>query len=91
MDASRQSAAGVHTVDGQNLIGLNGNAFTTNGNANNHQHWTQVYCGHEIQINETLTGNNPGTGGGDPHSHVFTGDAINFAVAYVDVVLATKD
>ncbi|HEY8467442.1 MAG TPA: DUF1080 domain-containing protein [Solirubrobacterales bacterium] len=28
-------------------------------NANNHQHWTQVYCGHEIQINETLTGGGP--------------------------------
>ena len=33
--------------------------LTTNDNANNHQHWTQVYCGHEIQINETLTGGGP--------------------------------
>ncbi len=33
--------------------------LTTNGNANNHRHWTQVYCGHEIQINETLTGGGP--------------------------------
>ena len=30
-----------------------------NANANNHQHWTQVYCGHEIQINESLTGGGP--------------------------------
>ena len=26
----------------------------TAGNANNHQHWLSVYCGHEIQINEAL-------------------------------------
>ena len=49
--------------------------MTTNGNANNHQHWTQVYCGHEIQINETLTGNNPGTGGSDP---IKTGSVYGF-------------
>ena len=30
-----------------------------NGNASNHQHWTQVMCGHEIQINESLTGGGP--------------------------------
>ena len=48
---ARQTTAGVYDVNG-----LNGNALTVNGNANNHQHWTQVYCGHEIQINETLTG-----------------------------------
>ena len=41
------------------LIGLNNNALTTNGNAANHQHWTQVYCGHEIQINESLNGGGP--------------------------------
>ncbi len=29
------------------------------GNANNHRHWTQVFCGHEVQINETLTGGGP--------------------------------
>jgi Domain of Unknown Function (DUF1080) len=26
----------------------------TGTNANNHQHWLSVYCGHEIQINEAL-------------------------------------
>ena len=26
----------------------------TGSNANNHQHWLSVYCGHEIQINESL-------------------------------------
>ena len=46
---------GTHNVT--NLAGTG--ALTTNGNANNHQHWTQVYCGHEVQINETLTGGGP--------------------------------
>jgi hypothetical protein len=51
---ARQTAAGVYNVNG-----TNGNPLTVNGNANNHQHWTQVYCGHEIQINESLTGGGP--------------------------------
>ena len=46
---------GTHNVS--NLAGTG--PLTTNSNANNHQHWTQVYCGHEIQINETLTGGGP--------------------------------
>lgn len=31
------------------------------------------------------------TGGGDSHTHTFTGTAINLAVQYVDVILATKN
>jgi hypothetical protein len=46
---------GTHNVT--NLSGTG--PLTTNSNANNHQHWTQVYCGHEIQINETLNGGGP--------------------------------
>jgi hypothetical protein len=56
---ARQTAAGVYKVDGENVNGANGQPLSTNGNANNHQHWTQVYCGHEIQINESLTGGGP--------------------------------
>ena len=52
---------GTHNVT--NLAGTG--PLTTNNNANNHQHWTQVYCGHEIQINETLTGGGPQPSG-DP-------------------------
>ncbi len=51
---ARQTASGVYNVNG-----TNGQPLTVNGNANNHQHWTQVYCGHEIQINESLTGGGP--------------------------------
>ena len=32
-----------------------------------------------------------GTGGGESHTHTFTGTAINLDVAFVDVILATKD
>jgi len=35
-----------------------------------------------------LTGN---TGGGSSHNHSFTGTAINLAVQYVDIIIATKD
>src|SRR4051812_44345505 len=48
---SAQTAAGVYNVNG-----ANGNPLTVNGNAVNDEHWMQVYCGHEIQINESLNG-----------------------------------
>ncbi len=32
-----------------------------------------------------------GTGGGQSHDHSFTGNAINLAVSYVDVIIASKD
>src|SRR3954465_10780341 len=48
---SSQTAAGVYNVNG-----ANGQPLTVNGNANNDEHWMQVYCGHEIQINESLNG-----------------------------------
>lgn len=34
---------------------------------------------------------NANTGGGGSHTHTFTGTAINLAVQYVDVIIATKD
>jgi hypothetical protein len=44
----------------ENVTNLAGTGLLTHGsNANNHQHWTQVFCGHEVQINETLTGGGP--------------------------------
>jgi hypothetical protein len=58
---------GPHNVT--NLAGTG--ALTSGGNANNHQHWTQVFCGHEIQINESL---NDG-GSSDP---IKTGSVYGF-------------
>ena len=56
-------ARGTNTVEPplfHNVTDLAGTGpLATNNNANNHRHWTQVYCGHEIQINETLTGGGP--------------------------------
>jgi hypothetical protein len=38
-----------------NVTNLAGTGPAVNGsNANNHQHWLSVFCGHEIQINEAL-------------------------------------
>ena len=66
---ARQTAAGVYNVNG-----LNNSPLTVNGNANNHQHWTQVACGHEVQINESLTG-----GGPQPSTDpIKTGSIYNF-------------
>jgi Domain of Unknown Function (DUF1080) len=54
-----------------NVTNLAGTGPAVNGgNANNHQHWLSVYCGHEIQVNDTLQ--NPGT---DP---IKTGSAYGF-------------
>src|SRR4051812_8804858 len=47
-------------------------AYATNGtNANNHEHWLSVFCGHEIQVNESLQ--NPGIDG------IKTGSVYGFA------------
>lgn len=40
-------------------------------------------------VNET--GDSGATGGGGSHNHSFTGTAINLAVQYVDVIIATKN
>ena len=37
------------------------------------------------------SGSTDATGGGGSHTHTFTGTAINLAVSYVDVIIATKD
>ena len=36
-------------------------------------------------------GKTSSVGSGQTHTHSFTGDAMDFAVAYVDVIIATKD
>ena len=52
-----------------NVAGLSGAPLRTNGNADDHAHWAQLACGHEIQINETPAGE------GDP---VKTGSVYGF-------------
>jgi len=42
-------------------------------------------------ITASVGANTGATGGGGSHDHSFTGTAINLAVQYVDVIIATKD
>jgi 3-keto-disaccharide hydrolase len=54
------------------VTGVNGVFPATNAsNANNHEHWLSVFCGHEIQVNESLQ--NPGIDG------IKTGSVYGFA------------
>jgi len=58
--------------------------------------WASLTQGESNTLTTTLatTGisvSNSSTGGGGGHSHGFTGTAINLAVQYVDVIIATKD
>jgi hypothetical protein len=41
--------------------------------------------------NNNVANNTQATGGGGSHTHGFTGSAMDFAVQYVDVIIATKD
>jgi hypothetical protein len=42
-------------------------------------------------VSEPTLGPTSAAGSGSSHDHTFTGTAINLAVAYVDVIIATKD
>jgi len=69
-----------HALNGGNLgSGSTGYGGTT-GNSSNGEYATTG-----------ITVSNSSTGGGGSHTHTFTGTAINLAVSYVDVILATKD
>lgn len=43
------------------------------------------------QVNNIFRSFNDNTGASQSHNHSFTGTAINMAVQYVDVIIATKD
>jgi hypothetical protein len=60
-----------------NVTALTGTGpLTVNSNADNAEHWSQVYCGHEIQINESLNGGAGGVGAStDP---IKTGSVYGF-------------
>jgi hypothetical protein len=57
--------------NGDNSVTGSGVYATNGSNANNHEHWLSVFCGHEIQVNESLQ--NPGTDG------IKTGSVYGFA------------
>jgi len=58
---------------------------TTTAGAHTHTFTTSTASAH------THTFTTGSTGGGQGHDHTFTGTAINLAVQYVDVIIATKD
>lgn len=78
--ASAANGAQTAGATGGTQISFSGSG-TTGGQSSNHTH----------NFSGTTDG---GTGGGTSHTHTggtFTGTAINLAVKYVDVIMATKD
>jgi len=67
----------------QSGVNYNGSQITFSGGSNtvdlNHVH------------SYSFSGTTGSTGSGGGHTHTFTGTAINLAVQYVDVIIATKD
>ena len=86
----------------QSVGGTVGDTTLTTAQIPSHTHGIQTYTGNiaGAQAGKVYNGggtsatfvvNTQGTGGGGAHSHSLTGAAINLAVQYVDVIIATKD
>jgi hypothetical protein len=95
--ASGGNVAFTTAFASQNVVGNIGNTTLTTAQIPSHSHnggfssagITAPGCtGAPSLGNAPATGN---TGGGQAHNHSFTGTAINLAVQYVDVIIATKD
>ena len=72
-----------HVHSYSNFNGTGGNGYGAGSNTNQ-----------TINTGSQVTGisvSNSSTGGGGGHTHSFTGTAINLAVQYVDVIVATKN
>jgi hypothetical protein len=86
----------------QAVSGSVGDTTLTTAQMPSHQHnvsWTQAFVAagglSVVQLipgisNSGVNGASP-TGGGGSHNHSFTGTAINLAVSYVDLIIATKN
>jgi len=97
------SVAFTTAFTSQAVAGTVGSTVLTTSQIPSHSHTTLsdvfgVSSGGATVIS-TITGGTSGTrsgvtaveGGGLGHTHTFTGTAINLAVSYVDVIIATKD
>lgn len=96
------SASAGGTVDfttaftSQAVSGTVGNTTLTQSQMPSHVHLNNfgggvpVGSGASVTVGGTAL-NTGSTGGGNAHNHSFTGTAINLAVKYVDVIIATKD
>ena len=85
----------------QGVSGTVGNHTLTTAEIPSHTHTVDIYnndpCGSAGYINEVsasgpafYTSSTSATGSGGAHNHSFSGTAINLAVQYVDVIIATK-
>jgi hypothetical protein len=83
----------------KSVAGTVGNHTLTTAQIPSHSHNTKRSSGGEAAPTggaRSLFTNNQtqattSTGGGGSHNHSFTGTAINLAVQYVDVIIATKN
>jgi hypothetical protein len=87
---SHSGTADLVTSFPQGASNTNGAVSAANTNG------TQIFIStNTVDLNHTHTfsfsGTSGSTGSGGGHSHSFTGTAINLAVKYVDVIVATKD
>jgi hypothetical protein len=100
--SSGGSVAFTTAFASQAVAGTVGSTTLTEAQLPSHTHsvsWGQasgagvgngVYYAGGTQVN-TWTVTSGATGSGSGHTHSFTGTAINLAVSYVDVIIATKD
>jgi hypothetical protein len=91
------SVAFTSAFASQAVIGTVGGTSLTIAQMPAHAHTYSVPTGALVQsgvggAGATVAGGNTGsTGSGDPHSHPFSGTAIDLAVQYVDVIIAVKN
>ena len=98
--SSGGSVAFTTAFASQSVAGTVGNFTLTTNEIPSHLHGIPATTGGALVAGgETIprSVSNPGTlntrntGGGAAHNHTFTGTAINLAVQYVDVIIATKN
>jgi len=98
--SSGGSVAFTTAFASQAVNGTVGNTTLTTSQMPSHQHnftFTIGTSGGQFGLVDSGNTGSSGTptvtatGGGGSHNHSFTGTAINLAVQYVDVIIATKD
>ncbi|MGH8685101.1 MAG: hypothetical protein ACREUM_07100, partial [Nitrosospira sp.] len=84
----------------QAVTGSNSATTLTSAQIPSHTHNFSIYGtsggGPNASAGSAVTGattnaTDGGSGGGGSHNHAFTGTAINLAVQYIDMILASKD
>jgi hypothetical protein len=93
------SVAFTSAFTSQAVSGWNSATTLTSAQIPAHTHSVSTY-GDETGAGFVCAGSGPfvnninsfeNTGGGGSHNHIFTGTAINLAVQYIDIIIASKD